>query len=116
MGRIMRMPEFEYFNSEDLNKGFVFTNLPNIEITEDYAKDYVTIYESKRDKTKYKDISLPSIFLKRQRERTRLSGEFGKIFMKIAEKNDLKKKITVNPSKIVSPIIADGKIVDIDIY
>lgn len=114
MGRIMRMPEFEYYNSEDLNKGFVFTNLPNIEITEDYAKDYVTIYESKRDKTKYKDISLPSVFLKRQRERTRLSGEFGKIFMKIAEKNDLKKKITVNPSKIVSPIIADGKIVDID--
>ena len=93
MGRIMRMPEFEYYNSEDLNKGFVFTNLPNIEITEDYAKDYVTIYESKRDKTKYKDISLPSVFLKRQRERTRLSGEFGKIFMKIAEKNDLKKKI-----------------------
>ena len=114
MGRIMRMPEFEYYNSEDLNKGFVFTNLPNIEITEDYAKDYVTIYESKRDKTKYKDISLPSVFLKRQRERTRLSGEFGKIFMKIAEKNNLKKKITVSPSKIVSPIIADGKIVDID--
>ncbi len=114
IGRIMRMPEFEYYNSEDLNKGFVFTNLPNIEVTEDYAKDYVTIYESKRDSKKYKDISLPSVFLKRQRERTRLSGEFGKIFQKIAEKNNLKKKITVSPSKIVSPIIADGKIVDID--
>jgi type III restriction enzyme len=114
IGRIMRMPEFEYYNSEDLNKGFVFTNLPNIEVTEDYAKDYVTIYESKRDSKKYRDISLPSVFLKRQRERTRLSGEFGKIFQKIAEKNNLKKKITVTPSKIVSPIIADGKIVDID--
>lgn len=44
----------------------------------------------------------------------RLSGEFGKIFLEIAEKNNLKKKITLEPSKIVSPIIADGKIVDID--
>ncbi len=114
IGRIMRMPELKYYNEEELNLGFVFTNLPNIEITEDYAKDYVTIYEAKRDNTLYKDISLPSIYMKRQRERTRLSGEFGKIFMKIAEEINLKKKITAEPSKTVSPIIADGKIIDID--
>ena len=114
IGRIMRMPELSYYNEEELNKGYVFTNLPNIEITEDYAKDYVTIYESKRDNEKYKNIELLSIFLKRQRERTRLSGEFGKIFLKIAEKTNLNKKIILNPSKIVSPIIADGKIVDVD--
>ncbi|MBU1974762.1 MAG: DEAD/DEAH box helicase family protein [Nanoarchaeota archaeon] len=114
IGRIMRMPELSYYNEEELNKGFIFTNLPNIEVTEDYAKDYVTIYEAKRDNEKYKNIELPSIFLKRSRERTRLSGEFGKIFLEIAEKNNLKKKITLEPSKIVSPIIADGKIVDID--
>lgn len=114
IGRIMRMPELKYYNESDLNKGFVFTNLPNIEITEDYAKDYVTVYEAKRDSKLYKDIVLSSIYLKRQRERTRLSGEFGKIFMKIAEETSLKKKITSEPSKIVSPIIADGRIVDID--
>ncbi len=111
IGRIMRMPELKYYLKEpELNKGFVFTNLPNIEITEDYARDYVTIYESKRDSRLYKEISLPSIFLKRQRARTRLSGEFVKIFMKVAEKIKLK----MNPSKVVSPIIADGKIIDID--
>jgi len=114
IGRIMRMPELKYYSSEELNKGFVFTNLPNIEITEDYAKDYVTIYEAKRNNKKYKNIKLKSVYLKRQRERTRLSGEFAKIFKKIAEKEKLKTKITVKPSKIVSPIIADGKIVDID--
>ena len=114
IGRIMRMPELRYYNTDELNKGFVFTNLPNIEITEDYAKDYVTIFESKRDNSRYKDIALPSIFLKRQRERTRLSGKFAEIFMKVAEEINLKKKITAHPSKIVSPIIADGKIVDID--
>ena len=114
IGRIMRMPELKYYNEEELNQGFVFTNLPDIEITEDYAKDYVTIYEAKRDNSLYKDISLHSYYMKRQRERTRLSGEFGKIFMKIAEEINLKKKITAEPSKIVSPIIADGKIIDID--
>ena len=114
IGRIMRMPELKYYSEPELNKGYVFTNLPNIEITEDYAKDYVTIYESKRDEKLYKKISIPSIFLKRQRERTRLSGEFGKIFLAIAEETNLKKKITTTPSKVVSPIIADGKIVDID--
>ena len=114
IGRIMRMPELRYYNEDELNKGFVFTNLPNIEITEDYAKDYVTLYESKIDNTRYKNIELPSVYLKRHRERTRLSGEFAKIFMKIAEETNIKKKITLEPSKVVSPIIADGKIVDID--
>ncbi len=115
IGRIMRMPELKYYSKEpELNQGFVFTNLPNIEITEDYAKDYVTIYESKRDGSLYKDISLSSIYLRRQRERTRLSGEFTKIFMTVAGNNDLNKKVNLNPSKIISPIIADGKIIDID--
>ena len=114
IGRIMRMPELKYYDSDDLNKGFVFTNLPNIEVTEDYAKDYITIYESKRDNEKYKNIELPSVYLKRQRERTRLSGEFPKLFMQVAEKTGLQKKITAQPEKITMPIIADGKIVDPD--
>jgi type III restriction enzyme len=110
----MRMPELKYYSEPELNKGFVFTNLPNIEITEDYAKDYVTIYEAKRDSKLYKDLKIPSIFLKRQRERTRLSGEFAEIFMQVAEGMGLEKKITATPLRIVSPIIADGKIVNID--
>ena len=114
IGRIMRMPQFKYYNSDELNKGFVFTNLPTIEITEDYAKDYVTVYESKRDNALYKNIELPSFHMKRQRERTRLSGKFSEIFMKVAEETNLKKKITATPSKIASPIIADGRIVNID--
>lgn len=115
IGRIMRMPELKYYSKEpELNQGYVFTNLPNIEITEDYARDYLTVFESKRDSKLYKEISLPSIHLKRQRERTRLSGEFPKLFIKIAEDIDLQKKIQLKPSKIISPIIADGKITDID--
>jgi type III restriction enzyme len=109
IGRIMRMPELKYYGEAELNNGFVFTNLPNIEITEDYAKDYITIYEAKRDNTIYKDISLQSVYLKRQRERTRLSGEFCKIFVKIAEETERRNKITVDTSKISLPIIVEGK-------
>lgn len=115
IGRIMRMPDLKYYTKEpELNTGYVFTNLPNIEITEEYAKDYITIYEAKRDSKLYKDISLSSIYLKRQRERTRLSGEFIKIFAKIAEATKLKKEINQKPSKIINPIIAEGIITDID--
>ena len=115
IGRIMRMPELKYYTKEpELNMGYVFTNLPSIEITEEYAKDYITIYEAKRDSKLYKNISLPSIHLKRQRERTRLSGKFVNIFTKIAEATKLKKEINLKPSKIINPIIAEGKITDID--
>lgn len=114
IGRIMRMPELKYYSDDELNKGYIFTNLPNIEITEDYAKDYLTIFESKRDNKKYKPIELYSVYLKRQRERTRLSGKFVDIFLEIAEKNNLAKKIITQPEKISMPIIADGKIVDVD--
>lgn len=114
IGRIMRMPELKYYKVPELNQGYVFTNLPNIEITEDYAKDYLTVYEAKRDNKLYNNISLPSIYLKRQRERTRLSGEFVKTFLSTAKKEELKKSINLKPSKIINPVIAEGRIVDVD--
>lgn len=114
IGRIMRMPELTYYHKEpELNKAFIFTNLSNIEIAEDYAKDYVTIYEAKRRNEIYNDIKLKSVHLKRQRERTRLSGKFVDIFTKIANQN-LKENIEPKPSKIVNPVIVDGKILNID--
>ncbi len=115
IGRIMRMPEQKYYHKEpELNRGFIFTNLSTIEIAEDYAKDYVTIYESKRQNELYRDIHLKSTYLKRQRERTRLSGEFVKIFATTATKRKLKDKITLKPTKIVNPVITDGLITNID--
>lgn len=115
IGRIMRMPELRHYLKEpELNKGFVFTNLSNIRIAEAYAKDYITVYESKRRSDIYEEISLESIYLKKQRQRTRLSGEFIRIFRDISKEQNLKQKITPYPSRIVQPVIADGKIVDID--
>ena len=114
IGRIMRMPELRYYDHPELNVGFVYTNLPNITIAEDYAKDYVTIYEAKRRNDIYHDIHLPSIYLRRQRERTRLSGEYVKIFAKAAKENNLRHKLRLTPSRVTNPVITDGKIVDVD--
>ncbi len=50
VGRIMRMPEPDtgHYAQDILNYGFVFTNLADIEIKEDMARKYVTIYTSQR--------------------------------------------------------------------
>ena len=73
VGRIMRMPEPDkgHYKNEILNYGYIYTNLDNIEIQEDIAKSYITIYTSKR-RAGYKPINLTSYYSKRHREKTRL--------------------------------------------
>lgn len=114
IGRIMRMPELKYYKHDELNRGYVYTNLSNVIIEGDELKDYVTINESRRDKRKYSSISLRSISLDRMRERTRLSGEFVKIFFCVAKSYNLKGKINTSPKKITDFIIANGKIINVD--
>src|SRR3989344_5391434 len=113
IGRIMRMPEFYHYDEDELNKGFVFTNLSDVKIAEDIAKDYITIHEAKR-RDDYKEIKLNSSYLKRQREKTRLSGEFSKIFFDVAKKDKLKDKINNNPSESINSLMIDGRIVNLD--
>ncbi|VVB69975.1 Type III restriction enzyme, res subunit [uncultured archaeon] len=114
VGRIMRMPEFKHYENEELNKGYVFTNLGNIEITEEIAKDYITIHEAKRREELYENIDLHSIYLIRQREKTRLSGEFTQIFLDIAKKERLHDKITIKPKTLITSVMVDGKIKMLD--
>jgi type III restriction enzyme len=116
VGRIMRMPEPDHghYSSDIINYGFVYTNLDNIDIKEDIARDYITIYTSKR-KPDYKPINLLSCHGKRYRERTRLSPLFIEIFLKEGEKYKLKKKIDVNEKKLDMKIISDWKAENIDV-
>jgi type III restriction enzyme len=117
VGRIMRMPEAHHYEDNlELNKGFVFTNLGDteIKIEGDIAKEYIMTKESLRDAKKYKNIDLPSIHFKRNREKTRLSGEFSNIFLKIAKEKDLKGKIDKNVSNISKELVIDGSIINID--
>jgi type III restriction enzyme len=114
VGRIMRMPEFKYYKHDVLNKAYVFTNLSNVIIEGDEFKDYISTNESKRANSRYQNICLRSASFERMRERTRLSGEFLKIFQKVVVSLDLKKRINLSPTKITDFVIADGKIRNVD--
>lgn len=114
VGRIMRMPEPDkgYYKSEILNYGYVYTNLDNIEIMEDIAKDYITIYTSKRSFDP--KLNLLSCYPKRHREKTRLSPLFIEIFLKQAKEYNLKKRIDIKAKNFNLNIISDYKAENID--
>src|SRR3972149_4609080 len=109
VGRIMRMPEIMRYDIEEVDKGYVYTNIANnnIKIEEELARDYFTIYTSKRTET-YKPIDIVSYHIVRQRETTRLDPSFITIFLKHAKKNSLKNKINTKVSKITDHIPIDG--------
>ena len=112
IGRIMRMPELKYYSMPELNNAYVFTNLDNIEIVEKYAKEIISYQDSYR-KSPYMPINLQSIYIQRQREKTRLSGEFTKIFNDPSRKSSLKNKIR-EPQQIIKYVISDGKKTNVD--
>ncbi len=108
VGRIMRMPEPDsgHYELDLLNHGYVYTNLGSIEIKEDIARSYVTIYTSKRIPP-YRSIGLESTYRLRQREKTRLSPLFIRTFVEEAKKYGLEKKINTKGQKLEVSLIAD---------
>jgi type III restriction enzyme len=114
VGRIMRMPEPDkgYYQNEILNYGYVYTNLDHVEIEQEVAKDYITIYTS----TRIFDpkLNLVSCYPKRHREKTRLSPFFIEIFLEEAKKYNLKKNVDPKARKIDLKIISDYRAEDID--
>lgn len=113
VGRILRMPELKHYNNDELNTGFVFTNLADISIQEDIAGSYLMINYSHR-KEDYKEISLTSYHSKRFREETRLSSQFIKDFLSAADELHLNKNITTEVEEVFSQLISDGVITNPD--
>jgi len=113
VGRIMRMPELKHYDIEDLNIGYIYTNLGDISIHQDIADGYATIFHSKR-KYIYRNIQLTSCHSKRQRERTRLSPLFLKHFKEAADELDLKNNISKDIDEITQKLISDGIVENID--
>lgn len=108
VGRIMRMPEPDkgHYENDILNMGYVYTNLSQIEIKEDVARNYVTIYTSKRIDT-YSPIQLESVHRLRLREKTRLSPLFIKLFLQEAKEYELSSKIQIKEQKLELTLISD---------
>ena len=115
VGRIMRMPEPDtgHYENDILNHGYVYTNLSDIAIREDIAKDYVTIYTSRRIE-KYEPIELVSVHRKRQREKTRLSPLFIRLFLDEAKKYNLEKKIKTKGQRVRIGFISDYEAESVD--
>ena len=116
VGRIMRMPEPDkgHYKNDILNYGYVYTNLSDIEIKEDIARNYITVYTSKR-RADYKSIDLSSYYSERHREKTRLSPLFIEIFLKVARSYGLKKKIDKKAKRLDIKVFNDWKAENIDI-
>ena len=116
MGRIMRMPEPErgHYENVILNYGYVYTNLSDIEIKEDIARDYITIHTSERE-VDYKPVDILSCYSMRHREKTRLSPLFIGVFLKKARSYGLKKKIEKKAKRLDIKVFNDWKAENIDI-
>ena len=113
IGRILRMPELKHYDNEELNTGFVYTNLSDISIQEDIAGSYLTINHSSR-KPNYKNISLRSVHSKRFREETRLTPQFITDFLDAAKELNLANRINTNVTDIHAGLITDGIITNPD--
>ena len=109
IGRIIRMPEIKHYDTDDLNRAYIYTNIEKVQIAEDVSKDYITIYESIRDESLYNSLELQSIYFQRKNEKTALDKNFRKIFLDIAIKKQLAKKISTKVPKFKSVIIKDAK-------
>ncbi len=113
VGRILRMPELKHYNNDELNFGFVFTNLADISIQEDIAGDYLQINYSYR-KPIYKNLLLTSYHSKRFREETRLSPKYVKDFLEAADELKLAKNINIEVGEVFAKLISDGLITNPD--
>jgi len=114
IGRIMRMPELRWYENNELNNAYVYTNISDIHIAEEIVKDYITIHESIRRDKIYSNIDLKSVYVKRKHEKTRLTSRFTDFFNDIAKENALLNKINLESPKIQNTILADGKIDRLD--
>jgi len=121
VGRIMRMPQPEvgHYEREILNHCYVFTNIAQIEIREDIARDYATIYASKRIDA-YQPLKLDTVYRLRRRERTRLSRRFINTFLSEAQKYEfggkkgLENIISTKNQSVEAALISDFEAADVD--
>ena len=115
VGRIMRMPEPQkgHYPIEALNHAYVFTNLADISINEDVSSGYLSVFTSNR-REDIKPLNLESVYSQRQRERTRLSSDFTRLFLEVAQKTGLSGKLDLDKPKVRAEFISDFQSSSVD--
>lgn len=86
MGRILRMPEQKHYSNEELNFGYVFTNLNKdlITILPEEA-DYISENRANRKNDIYSSVALKSFYIQKEIERNRIGLHFREALFKAAE-------------------------------
>ena len=127
VGRIMRMPELKHYADQELNRAFVYTNVPEMKVEEDDAsKKYFALHVSRRRKN-YEKIEMPSVYLSRS-DYGDLTYKFREIFVKRAnERFGIKdsdsasvaykkadKDLDLYIDELQTPVLADVVISNID--
>lgn len=127
VGRILRMPEVQHYDTEALNQAYVYTNLDRITVEHDGTSEgYFKVHRAIRKKG-YRDIKLPSVYLHRV-DYGDLTLAFRRLFFEEANKrfqiartdtaDEAKKKADVDlellPEELKRPVIADVVIHNLD--
>ncbi len=114
LGRIIRspFPNKGHLDIDDLNNSYIYTNLKQLILEDDIAKDFLITNTSKK-KTKT-NIKIESAHIKRQRQKTRLNNDFREIFLITAKKNNVKNKIKIKKNLSIKHSYIIEKIKNID--
>ena len=114
LGRIMRMPEQRHYLRGSLNRGYLYTSLPDIEtrIENDIQPDF-KLQTSTRIPS-YRNIKLKSYHSKRFREETRLSSDFVSIFTQASNELNLRENFSFDHEIPVTKLMYGGQINNAD--
>jgi len=115
VGRILRMPEQKHYANEDLNRGYIFTNVQSIIVKkEEYNPNIIKHLKSIR-KDSYKDIKLTSYYKSRV-DYGDITSSFSPVFAQTAcEYFELKGDHTLFTQNITK-IESHGVVIDIQKY
>ena len=115
VGRILRMPEQKHYASEDLNRGYIYTNVQSIIVKkEEYNPNIIKHLKATRKDT-YKDIAITSYY-KSRADYGDITSSFSSVFEKTAcEHFDLKGDHTFFAQN-VKKLEDQGVIIDITKY
>jgi type III restriction enzyme len=102
-----------HYKNEILNHAYVFTNLADISINEDVSSGYLSVFTGKR-KEDIPSLKLESVYRQRQREKTRLSLDFTRIFLEVADRTQLAKKLDVNNPQVKADFITNFRAESVD--
>jgi type III restriction enzyme len=127
VGRILRMPEARHYDAPELNKAFVYTNIPNININN--QPEDLDFFKTRfvHKKSGIKDVQLPSTYLHRQ-DYGDLTATFSTLLVESLnerfgitdadevyvayEKAD--KELDLNPDELKTPLLADVVVNNLD--